>query len=90
MPRQPYDPRNPGKHNLSAGSYDPGKLLADVIALLEDRGVSPVAPEGRARVEAETIASQLLRSLSLMPAMAPEDALDLDGGVRYDSRLHND
>ena len=90
MPRQPYDPRNPGPHNLSARAYDPTKLIADVVALLEDRGLTPITPEGRTRVEAETAASQLLRTLGFTPAAAPEDWTDLDGGARYDTRRHGD
>jgi hypothetical protein len=91
MPRQPYDPRNPGPHTMSAKAYDPYKLVLDVVALLEDRGLAPISPEGGStRVEAETAASQLLRAIGIMPGMAPEDALDLDGGARYNSRLHGD
>jgi hypothetical protein len=90
MPREPYDPRNPGPHNLSARAYDPRKLIADVIAVLEDRGLAPITPAGRERIEAETAASQLLRTLGFMPAAAPEDWIDLDGGARYDSRMHGD
>jgi hypothetical protein len=90
MPRQPYDPRNPGPHNLSERAYDPGKLVQDVIALLESRGVQPAAIEGRVRVDAETAASQLLLAIGITPAAAPEDWLDLDGGARYDARMHGD
>lgn len=90
MPQQQYDPRNPGPHNLSERAYDPRKLIQDVIALLEDRGLLPVVPEGRDRVETETAASQLLRGIGIMPAAAPEDWLDLDGGARLSSRLHGD
>lgn len=89
MPQQ-YDPRNPGPHNLSERAYDPRKLIRDVIALLEDRGLAPSAPEGRDRVDAETAASQLLRGIGITPAAAPEDWLDLDGGARLSSRLHGD
>lgn len=90
MPQQPYDPRNPAPHNLSERAYDPRKLILDVIALLEDRGLSPAVPEGRDRVDAETAASQLLRGMGIMPAAAPEDWLDLDGGARLNMRLHGD
>ena len=90
MPQKPYDPRNPGPHNLSDRAYDPRKLIRDVIALLEDRGLLPVMPEGRDRLDAETAASQLLRGVGIMPAGAPEDSLDLDGGARLSSRLHGD
>jgi len=90
MPGQPYDPRNPGAHNLSARAYDPSKLVADIIVLLEDRGLTPIAPEGRARIEAETAASQLLRTLGFTPAVAAGDWIDLDGGARHDTRMHGD
>ena len=90
MPHEPYDPRNPGPHNLSERAYDPRQLIADVVALLEDRGLRPILPEGRSRVEAETAASQLLRTLGFTAAAAPEDWIDLDGGARYNTRMHGD
>jgi hypothetical protein len=90
MPRREYDPRNPEPHNLTERAYDPAKLVADVVALLEDRGLTPAAPEGATEAEAASAASQLLRALGIMPGVAPEDWLDLDGGARYGSRLHGD
>jgi len=90
MSPHPYDPRNPGAHNLSARAYDPAKLIHDVVALLEDRGLQPVLPEGGSRVKAETAASQLLRMVGITPAMAQQDALALDGGARYSERMHGD
>jgi hypothetical protein len=90
MPEREYDPRNPEPHNLSERAYDPAKLVADVVALLEDRGLTLTASEGANREEAKSAASQLLRSLGITPGVAPEDWLDLDGGARYSSRLHGD
>lgn len=90
MPRGEYDPRNPEPHNQSERIYDPAKLVADVVALLEDRGLTPAVPEGASRTEAESAATQLLRALGITPGVAPEDWLDLDGGARYSSRLHGD
>jgi hypothetical protein len=91
MTRQPYDPRNPGSHNLTATSYDPAKLVADIIALLEDRGLTPQPDERpEAQRETATAARVLLRGLGIIPGIAAEDALDLDGGARYSSRMHGD
>lgn len=91
MPRQPYDPRNPGQHNLSPTSYDPAKLIHDVVALLEDRGLTPeINMERGVLRETETAAHVLLRGLGITPAAAPEDVLDLDGGARYNARMHED
>jgi hypothetical protein len=91
MPRHPYDPRNPAPHNLPSTSYDPTKLIHDVVALLEDRGLTPqINMEREVLRETETAAHVLLRGLGIMPGIAPEDALDLDGGARYNSKIHGD
>jgi hypothetical protein len=90
MPQQVYDPRNPGPHNLSATSYDPRKLIADVAALLEDRGLTTGEVPAAMASEVHTAACVLLRGLGIMPGVAPEDALDLDGGARYNRRIHGD
>jgi hypothetical protein len=86
-----YDPRNPGAHNLGATEYDPGKLVRDVVALLEDRGLTPILDKRPdAARETHTAACILLRGLGIQPGKAPEDWLDLDGGARYDGRMHGD
>ncbi len=91
MPRRPYDPRNPGPHDLSPKSYDPVKLIRDVVALLEDRGLTPQLDERpAARRETEAAACSLLRGVGINPGIAVEDALDLDGGARYNTRMHGD
>jgi hypothetical protein len=91
MARQPYDPRNPGPHTLSPTSYDPVKLIHDVVALLEDRGLTPQIDERPAvSQETESAAYILLRGLGITPGIAVEDALDLDGGAHYSSRMHGD
>lgn len=92
MPQLSYDPHNPGPHNLGVTSYDPRKLLLDVAALIK-RGLTPMSladqsPE-LAR-DALTGAHMVLRGLGIQPASAPEDWLDLDGGTRYNSRVHGD
>jgi hypothetical protein len=86
-----YDPRNPGPHNLDSTSYDPSKLIRDVVALLEDKGLTPtVDTSSDAARETHTAACILLRGIGIRPGKAPEDWLDLDGGARYDSRTHGD
>lgn len=90
MPQTTYDPRNPGPHNLSETSYDPRKLIADVAALLEDRGLTPGAVPAAMASEVHTAACVLLRGMGIQPGSAPENWLDLDGGARYNSRMHHD
>jgi hypothetical protein len=91
MPKLSYDPRNPGPHNLSETSYDPRKLIADVAALLEDRGLTPQIDQRPAEArETLTAAHVILRGLGIQPASAPEDWLDVDGGARYNSQVHGD
>lgn len=86
-----YDPRQPGEHNLGPTGYDPRKLILDVIAMLEDRGLTPQVDNSPAAArETSTAAHVLLRGLGIRPGSAPEDWLDLDGGARYDSRVHGD
>lgn len=86
-----YDPHNPGPHNLDAKAYDPAKLVLDVVALLEDRGLTPSLSDGPDGVrEAQIAASMLLRGIGIRSGKAPEDWLDLDGGARYDSQIHGD
>lgn len=71
-------------------SYDPYKLIQDVIGLLELYGLQPervdIDPPG-ARV---TGASLLLRGLGIDPRMRPEDALSDDGHRSYNRRIHGD
>jgi len=86
-----YDPRNPGPHNQHSKAYDPARLVRDVVALLEDRGLSPVLDNSPdAARETHTAACILLRGIGIQPCKAPEDALDLDGGARYDALVHGD
>ena len=70
-------------------AYDPYRLIDDVEGLLIQRGHRPVRLEGRAgdRVAG---ASRLLRGLGIEPLRAPGDALDLDGQVAYQTRVHGD
>lgn len=71
-------------------SYDPYKLVEEVIALLAERGLEPARvniEDPGARVKG---ASLLLRGLGIDPLMSPEDALDLDGNRAYDKRVHGD
>lgn len=91
MTRANYDPRNPWRHDLGPRTYDPYKLIRDVLAMLEDRGLSPeldVRPE--VAIETERAARALLRGLGIREGIAVQDKLDLDGGARHNSRLHGD
>lgn len=91
MTRADYDPRNPWPHDLGPAAYDPYKLIRDVVAMLEDRGLRPELDE-RSEVAAETenAAVALLRGLGIRPGIAIQDKLDLDGGAGYSSRVHGD
>lgn len=70
-------------------SYNPRKLVAEVADLLEQRGVTVDREHGSAG-DLTGGAGMLLRGLGVEPLAAPEDSLDLDGGKRYDARLHGD
>jgi hypothetical protein len=86
-----YNARQPGEHNLGPTSYSPRKLILDVIAMLEDRGLTPqLDTDPDTARETLTSAHALLRGIGVSPAAAPEDVLDLDGGARYSSRMHGD
>jgi hypothetical protein len=71
-------------------SYDPHRLINDVIELLEQRGLTPE------RVDIETPgarvlgASLLLRGLGIDPLATPEDALNTNGHLAYNRRIHGD
>ncbi|MEU9692252.1 hypothetical protein [Amycolatopsis japonica] len=69
--------------------YDPYRLIDDVEGLLIQRGHTPERLDGRTgdRVAG---ASRLLRGLGIDPLRAPGDALDLDGQIAYQSRVHGD
>ncbi len=91
MTRADYDPRNRWPHDLGPTTYDPYKLIRDVLALLEDQGLRPeidVRPE--VAIETEKAARALLHGLGIQDGIAVQDKLDLDGGARYDSRMHGD
>ncbi|HEX5402526.1 MAG TPA: hypothetical protein VFX16_09520 [Pseudonocardiaceae bacterium] len=81
--RQNHDPYSSGQ------GYDPYKLVDDVIEVLVQHGLSPDRSHGSTS-ERITGASMLLRNLGVAPLRAPEDAVDLDGGLHYDSRMHGD
>ncbi|MGO1050563.1 hypothetical protein [Crossiella sp. CA198] len=70
-------------------TYDPRRLVEDVIELLTERGLQPDRDSGTA-VDRMTAASKLLRNLGVMPAAAPEDWLDLDGQRGYNRVVHGD
>ena len=86
-----YDPRNPAPHNLGPTTYDPRKLLQDIAAMLEDRGLTVRVDESPEAASTTTTALYtVLRGLGLQAGSAPEDWLDLDGGARYNARVHGD
>lgn len=70
-------------------SYDPRTLVADVAQLLEERGVTVDREHGTV-ADRSAGAGMLLRGLGVEPLASPEDTLDLDGGTKYNSRLHGD
>ncbi|WP_181773802.1 hypothetical protein [Amycolatopsis pittospori] len=69
--------------------YDPYRLIDDVVGLLIQRGHRPERLDGRAG-DRVVGASRLLRGLGIDPLRAPADALDLDGQIAYQSRVHGD
>ncbi len=52
-------------------SYDPSQLVQDVLALLQQRHLTPRFPDGR-QAPSVTAASQLLRSLGIQPSVSAE------------------
>ncbi|MBP2340427.1 hypothetical protein JOF41_006605 [Saccharothrix coeruleofusca] len=70
-------------------TYDPRRLVEEVAALLVERGLRPDRDGGSA-VERMTAASTLLRNLGIMPTVAPEAWLDLDGQQGYNRLVHGD
>lgn len=71
--------------------YDRDQFLHDVTVLLEDKGipVNPALDPGE-RQRQQVAASELLSSLSVIPTLTPEVALDLDGHARYNRLVHGD
>ncbi|ANY07611.1 hypothetical protein [Pseudonocardia sp. HH130630-07] len=69
--------------------YPRDQLIEDVVMLLTARGVDVVLPPER-RAERQDAASRLLAAMSVIPTLAPEDALDLDGHARYQRAVHGD
>jgi hypothetical protein len=70
-------------------SYPRDQFIADVVNMLAAKGIEVDllnASDG-ARQKA---ASALLSSLSIVPTLWPEDALDLDGHARYNRLVHGD
>ena len=70
-------------------SYDPYKLIEEVKALLQEKGIELQPPDALGQMLV-TGAFQMLRGLGVDPLRAPENHLDLDGGQHYDTRLHED
>lgn len=69
-------------------TYDPYRLVDDVCTLLERQGL---VPERQDQAGDRFVgACMLLRSLGVEPLMQPENALDLDGHHRYNTRVHGD
>jgi hypothetical protein len=71
-------------------TYDPYELVDDVIDLLRERGLSPERVDVETPAARITGASLLLRGLGIQPARALQDVTDLDGGARYNARMHGD
>lgn len=70
-------------------TYDPRKLVNDVVELLAERGLRPDLESGKA-LDRMQAASKLLHNLGITPAAAPEDWLDLDGQRGYNRLVHGD
>jgi hypothetical protein len=69
--------------------YEIHALIDDVAALLADRGITPHREPNREQQRTQG-ASALLSGLGVVPTLAPERALDLDGSLHYDARMHGD
>lgn len=69
--------------------YDPYILIDDVIALLAERGLTPVRSKSGSR-ERMQAACMLLNNLGIEPRLAPEATPDLDGHLAYNRRIHGD
>jgi len=70
-------------------TYDPYRLISEVVAMLTLSGLKPERLEGHAG-DRLAGAGPLLRGLGIEPMMRPEDALDLDGHRAYNRRIHGD
>ncbi|MBV8932728.1 MAG: hypothetical protein JO285_09305 [Kutzneria sp.] len=69
--------------------YEVHKLVDDVATLLAERGLTP-KPGGQKADDQVKAAADLLSSLGIVPGLAPEHALDLDGHKSYSFRMHGD
>jgi hypothetical protein len=70
-------------------TYNREQLIDDVIALLAERGVRTEIDPDKAGRRQEG-AMLLLSGLNVIPTLAPEVALDLDGHARYNAVIHGD
>jgi hypothetical protein len=70
-------------------TYNREQLIDDVIALLAEKGVRAEIDPDKASRRQEG-ATLLLSGLNVIPTLAPEVALDLDGHARYNAVVHGD
>ncbi|GAA3889980.1 hypothetical protein GCM10022243_63540 [Saccharothrix violaceirubra] len=70
-------------------TYDPRQLVEDVFALLTEKGLSPDGGQGDP-LERQAAAGMLLRNFGVVPTVAPETWLDLDGQLGYNRVVHGD
>jgi len=70
-------------------SYDPYRLISEVVAMLTLSGLKPERLEGRAG-DRLAGAGQLLRGLGIEPRITQEAALSRDGHRAYNRRIHGD
>lgn len=70
-------------------SYPRDQLIADIAEMLLARGIHFEFPPERT-TERRRAATALLSSMSVIPTLSPEDALDLDGHARYNRIVHGD
>jgi hypothetical protein len=64
-------------------------LITDIIALLAEKGITANPDPDRAAPR-QRAASELLSGLCVIPTLAPEVALDLDGHAHYNAKFHGD
>lgn len=69
--------------------YDPYRFLNDVEGLLRRHGLQPADLESHRR-ERLLAACALLRSFEVEPQLRGPNRPDLDGGMAYNRRIHND
>ncbi|WP_158842659.1 hypothetical protein [Saccharothrix deserti] len=71
--------------------YNARNLVDDVVQLLEQRGTTPDRERMKSTKREQLEAAQkLLSSIGIVPTLAPEDSLDLDGHMDYNRRVHGD